>query len=158
MANFRQKPNTGLIAVLPSSDSTLGAITSAHIGRVCVKGTDGVQLLSGVNDDSTSYVGIIASVPNTVTAGGSIPFYVRPFTSEDIIEEIYTGTAPTDASIGSYAAYAATPISAGNPRLDTSKTSTTVGGARSGRFLKITGYDTNRKVLFGVPDSSRISR
>lgn len=162
MANFRNYFRGHLQPFLPSEDATLGAITESHVGNIVVLGaTPTAQLAVGTSNDDARYIGIIAAVPNSVTAGGSVPFYVMPFTPEEEIEveysTDYSATVPTDADIGSYIAFGSTATVAG-AKLDTSTISGTVGGSTVGRWLKITGYDTNRKMIYGRPDATRISR
>jgi len=162
MANFRNYFRGHLQAVLPGEDATLGAITSSHIGNVVVASTPGVVLATGTSDDTARYVGIIAAVPNAVTAGGSVPFYVMPFTYEEEVEveydrDNYTDSDPTDADIGKFIAFGSTATVAG-AKLDTGTIDTGVGGDSTGRWLKITGYDTNRRVVYGRPDDTRISK
>jgi len=161
MANFRHEFKGSLQPYLPSADATLGAITSSHIGYIVTASTPCAELAVGTSDDNARYVGIIAAVPNDVTVGGEVPFYVMPFSPDEEIEveysTDYSATTPDDGDIGMYIAFGSTATIAG-AKLDTSTIYPTAGGSSTGRWLKITGYDTDRQVIYGRPDETRISK
>jgi hypothetical protein len=156
MAFFRKEIKNSYLVCLPSSDATLGAITTSHVGKVVVKGTDGIQLATGTSDDTARYVGIISAVPDTITPGGTVPFYVTPFNEYDEIAETFTtSSTPIAANIGSYIPYSSTATVAGAV-FDISKVSTTAGGTY-GAWLKITGFDLSSNLVYGIPDLSRLA-
>lgn len=163
MFRFRNEPICkNLVAVLPVS-STAGNIQSTDIGKLCVASSNNGGLAVGTTADTNQtegILGIIASVPVAVTPASTIPFYVRPVTPFDEIEGDYSTaiststTLPATTDIGKYIGFSNTTTIAGAV-LDLD-TISNVKGSTSGNFFKITGFDNNRRVVFGHINSSHI--
>lgn len=165
MFRFRNEPICKhLIPILPV-DSTRGNIQSTDIGKLCMASSNNGGLAIGTTADTNQtegILGIIASVPVASTPASTVPFYVRPVTPYDEIEADYStalsGSIRTDlpalADIGKYMGFSNTTTIAG-ALLDLD-TISNVKGSTSGNFFKITGFDNNRRVVFGHINSSHI--
>jgi hypothetical protein len=161
---FRNEPICKhLIPILPGASTVVGFVGATDIGKLCVASSNNGVLAIGTTADTaqvSGILGIIASVPTATTPASTNPFYVRPITPYDEIEGDYSTaiststTLPATTDIGKYIGFSNTTTVAGAV-LDLD----TIGNARgttSGCFMKMTGFDNSRRVVFGHINSSHI--
>lgn len=164
VVNTLGERNKKLLPALLGTDPDGGStnIYSTDIGRFTHKNLNLHVLARGGSSYSTSLIsGIVAQVPTNTTNGSTVPFYIQKLDPNCEIEcsysTLYSATHPADDYLGYYiglstaATIAGAVLSMGNVG--------TAPGTSDARFLKITGYSTERRKIYGFPsvESSCIS-
>lgn len=146
--------------VLPSASTVLGFITSTNVGDIVRRSSNKGELAVGTTADHTDLLGIIQAVPNNTTPGSSTPFYILPF-CEDREFEIkystgYSTSHPASSDVGKYIGFGNTTTPAG--ALLSVGTLANSPGSTSGCWLRLSGYSTNNRKVFGFPNSTHIHK
>lgn len=148
--------NKRLLPALLGTDPDGGStnIYSTDIGRIVWKTSNKACLARGGSSYSTSLIlGIVAQVPTNTTNGSTIPFYIQKIDPNCEVEisysTLYSATHPGTTNIGAYvglstaATIAGAVISMGNLGNEP--------GTSDCRFLKVTGFSTERRKIYGFP-------
>ena len=146
-----EKNPTGLVG---STDT----INSSDVGKLLFRSSNKVVLATGGSSFSTSlFIGIVAGVDmtnSTGSSGGSDTAVVqyRQLTPgkeyEGTYSTLYSTLHPGTTDIGNYIGLSSAATIAGAV-LSMANIGNTVG-TTNGRFLKVTGYSTNRRKVYGV--------
>jgi hypothetical protein len=141
----------GLVSALVGSTDT---INSSDVGRLVAKSSNNVILKSGGSSFSTDLIaGIIAAVPEASSGGSTVPIYISKLNPEYEIEGTYTtaygGGHPATTDIGKYVGLSSAASFAGAV-LDMQFVSN-APGTSNGCFLRISGFSTNRRKIYGYP-------
>ena len=146
-----------LFGGLTSIDTTdigkfLTGTTSAGNGMILARGT--TETLDGTGTSDAPLEGYIFSIPNSpTTVGSTVPFYMMRLNPSVELEvtfsTLYSTVMPGTTHIGSYVGLSDTTTIAG------AKISMGTVGATPGTsdrcWLRITGYDTARRKIYGFP-------
>lgn len=154
---FNNKP---LLPVLPGASTVRGFVTSTNIGDIVTRTSNKGVLAVGTTADLSDLMGFVAAVTSNTTPGSTVPFYVLPFGSKEEIEvkysTLYSTAHPATTDIGKYVGFSNTTTVAG-AKLDID-TLADGPGSTSGCWLRVNGYSTNRRMIYGVPNSTHILR
>lgn len=154
----RAKTHKALMPVLPVSSTVTGFISSSDIGKTVFKTSNQYGLALGTTADNQLYAGIVAAVPVATTPASTTPFYIAPLNSEEEVEETYSTTystaLPATTDLGKYVGYGNTTTVAG--AVLSMGTIGNAAGTTSGCFLRISGFDNNRRVIRGFVNSTHI--
>jgi len=152
--------NIPLLPVLPGASTVRGFVTSTNIGDIVTRTSNKGVLAVGTTADVSDLLGFVAAVPNNTTPGSTVPFYVLPFSNRDEVEvkysTLYSTGHPATTDIGKYIGFGNTSTPAG-ALLDVSSLADSPG-TTSGCWLRVNGFSTNRRMIFGVPHSTHILR
>jgi hypothetical protein len=164
--NFRyEKINEYLMPVLPGASTVSGIINTTDIGKLCMASSNLGLLAIGSTEDiarARGVIGIVATVPVTgSTVGASTElFYVAPIMYGEELEAdfstSFSATIPATTDIGCYIGFSNTTTVAGAASLSMAGI-VHVPGSTSGAFFRITGFDVNRRKVFGVINSSHMA-
>lgn len=152
--------NANLIAVLPGASTVTGFIGSSDIGKLVVASSNNGVLAVGTTADAGAlFMGIVAAVPVATTPASTQPFYIRPILRGNRYEGEFSTSAstalPATTDIGKYVGLTNTTTVAG-AKLSMG----TIGnapGTTSGCFFRVTGFDNNRRVMYGSFNSSHLN-
>ena len=151
--------NADLIKVLPVS-TTNGGINSTDIGRLVIQSSNCYGLMPGstgdihYNDAAVRIAGLVADVPNAVTAASTVFYYIRPIVPFALYEADTTAAA-SSSDIGKYIGVSRTTTLAGARNL----TMTGIGnapGTTNGLFFRITDIDSTRRKVIGTFSSTHL--
>lgn len=165
-----------LIPVTPSGTTAVGMIKSTDIGTLVSVSSQNARLFVNTTETSNaplSMVGIVAAVPNESTAGSTTLFYYQPILKK--YEEVEVDYAKPGTTTHGLAGSTANEIKSTNigylfgPRdsttdasieagklIDPSKAVKVLNSTTKAQFLRMTGFSTNRGVIYGVIDSSHL--
>ena len=141
-----------MFAVLPGAGS-LGDIASSDVGKLVVTSSGKGVLQSSTSTSIPAILGMIACVPDATSGGSTIPFYIHPVQGleiEQTFSTVASATLPATTDISDYVGWS-TAADLGVIGMDTKSSS--AGKA----FLMITGFDNNRRKVFGVVNSSNLA-
>lgn len=153
-ANIINTRNTACqryLAVLPGSTDT---IKSTDSGRILFQSSNKVVLGTGGSSFSTSLLaGYVAKVEADSSGGSTIPFYMRRFDPTEEIEmdysTLYSTLHPATTDLGNYIGLSSAATVAG--AVLAMNNVGNAPGTTDARWLKINGYSTNRRKIYGVP-------
>lgn len=149
--NYYSKP------LMPVLIGSTDVVTSTDIGRFVFKSSNHAVLGTGGSSFSTSIIlGYIAAVPTNTSGGSSVPAYIRKLNPTEELECRYStvvgSTAhlhPATTDIGKYVGFSSVATVAGCV-LDMNNLGNTPGTSDA-RWLQITGFSTNRRMVYGFP-------
>ena len=129
-------------------------IYSSDIGRLVMASSNGITFMTGGSSFSTSLIaGIVSQVPTATTSGSTIPFYVQKLDPNQMVEgtysTLYSATHPATSDLGKYIGLSTAATVAGAV-LDMDNVGN-APGTSDARWLKITGFSTNRRKIMGFP-------
>jgi hypothetical protein len=148
---LRKSVHSEMFPVMPGAGS-LGNIASSDVGKLVMDSSGKGVLLSSTSTSIPSIVGMIACVPYETSGGSTVPFYahdVRGKEIEQTFSTVASATLPATTDMGDFVGYS-TLAGVGVIGMDTKSSA-------AGRpFLKITGFDNDRRKVFGVVNSSNL--
>jgi len=128
--------------------------TSANNAVILVRGTTANRAPGGAATTTMQILGFIHSVPQNTTVGSTKPVYIRrmnPMTELEIsYSTLYSSNLPATTDIGAFIGLSNTTTIAG-ACLSMGGIGTSQAGTTSGRFIRISGFDNNRRKIFGYP-------
>jgi len=151
--------------VLPGASTVTGIINTTDVGKLCMASSNNVLLALGSTQDiarAVGIIGIVATVPisGSTLGGSSDLLYVSPIMYGEEIEAdfstSFSAVLPATTDVGKYIGFSTNVTVAGAVSLDMSRLSN-VPGTTSGAFFKITGFDVNRRKVYGVVNSSHLA-
>lgn len=149
---LRKSAYEGFIKVLPGAGS-LGDIGSSDVGKLVTESSGKAVLQSSTSTSIPSIVGMVACVPDATSGGSTVPFYIWDVRGKEIeltFSTVASATLPATTDIGDYVGYS-TASGVGVIGMDTKSSS-------AGRaFLKISGFDNDRRKVFGFVNSSNLT-
>jgi hypothetical protein len=149
---IRKSIRGGMFAVMPGAGS-LGDIASSDVGKLVVESSGKGVLLSSTSTSAPAILGMIACVPNETSGGSTVPFYIHLVDGleiEQTFSTVASVTLPATSDIGDFVGWS-TLADVGIIGMDTKSSSAT-----NEAFLKITGFDNDRRKVFGVVNSSNL--
>jgi hypothetical protein len=143
------------VQVLPGAGS-LGNIGSSDLGKLLTESSGKAVLQSSTSTSIPKILGMVANVPVDTTGGSTVPFYVWDVRGKEI-EQTYTtlasATLPATTDIGSYVGWSTASTGAAGGIIGMDTASSAPGKA----FLKITGFDNNRRKVFGRVNTTNLA-
>ena len=165
--NFRhERVNKFLMPVLPGASTVSGIINTTDIGKLCMASSNLGLLAIGSTADITraaGIIGIVAGVPSAgvSTSASTDAFYVSPIMYGEELEAdfstSFSTSLPATSDIGSYIGFSNTTTVAGAAALSMSGIVHAAAASTSGTFFRITGFDVNRRKVYGVINSSHLA-
>ncbi len=176
----RQALSKNLIPVLPSNNTAIGMVDSTDIDKLVIQSSGRYGLLANTTASTESLpgkiAGIVASVPDESTAGSTVPFYIRPILTNEIIEADYAGPALTTESTAGFATTGAHSLVNstnigyfyGTARTTDSgtveygayldpSTGSSIAGTNLSNFFELLSVDTDRRKVTGRIHSSNLA-
>jgi hypothetical protein len=142
----------GYVKVLPGAGS-LGSIGSTDLGKLVNESSGKAVLQSSTSTSIPKILGMVSNVPVDTTGGSTVPFYVWDVRGKEIEQTFSTvasATLPATTDIGNYVGWS-TAAGVGVIGMDTASS------APGKAFLKITGFDNNRRKVFGFVNTTNLA-